>query len=422
MITFVVSHLLAMDRMVLPLVILFFHCVHGHPQTREIFYRRTTTPDPIQAFFSSCNPHTADCVREQNCASENILNVGRCSGIGQVCCKRENTAVVFPDYTTPRPVRTTATTTTARPRTTKPTTLKPTTTEEPFTGWLYEDCGVRQSTQLYNEDIRDSERDEFPWNVAIFSESVNSFGYMQNVFYCGGTLIDASVVITSANCESLKPNTKLSIAVGVWNLSNPDENWQIRKVVNIIKHPGFKLDSRISSIALLVLDDQVDFTPRINRICLPEPDIDLSQSMCFVTGWGGSEPAVRSRMKLVEMQRIKHGQCEAAVRKIVRGHYQLNPSFLCAREDLNNHICSFDVGSPLFCSIPGRENQFYQVGIFVWNQFVQQNPVCGDNVGTVNLFVDIQQFKKWIDDKMEENDRSSNIYTPQPLDDNDDNN
>ncbi|XP_001655704.2 serine protease 55 [Aedes aegypti] len=432
----VASNLSAMERLVLFLVLLFLQSVLGHPQERQMFYRKTTTQDPVSAFFSSCDLRTAHCVRSEDCRNGNILNEGRCSVIGHVCCKKENTAVVFPDHTSARPVITTtktatsSTTTTPRTRTTttKPKTKKPTrtttttTTEEPITGWLHADCGVRQSSTSHEIDMRDSERGEFPWNVEIFSKFENDFGFQQNVFHCGGTLIDDFVVVTSANCENLRSSTELFISAGVWNLNDLEDNRQIRKVAKIIKHPRFEQGSRIASIALLILDDQVDFSQRVNRICIPEVDTDFSTSMCFVTGWGGtpnSNQTIRPYMKVVEMQLLEHSMCTKDMRRTLP-KYELHESFQCANEESANHLCPFDVGSPLFCTIPGRQQQFYQVGIFVWNQFVHRNMACRDGYGVVNLFVKMQQFRHWIDKELEKLGRNRNIYIPQPEDDDED--
>ncbi|XP_065089037.1 inactive CLIP domain-containing serine protease A30-like [Ochlerotatus camptorhynchus] len=427
-----------MNRKTVPVVILLFCCVLGYPQNGVQIYYRKTTVDPIADFFSrSCDLRSATCVERGECGIENFSKA-ECTNKAQVCCLKqgdENSGtIVFPEassrnpaimttrrQTTTIPTRTTTTSTTT---TTTTSTTTTTTTEEPIDEWLTPDCGTQQSIGTGVTGIRDSNRGEFPWNVEIYSKNKNDFGIVQNVFLCGGTLIDSFIVLTSGNCVTSNNISNLYVDAGVWNVEDVDEKRQMRKVEKVIRHHQFQQTKRVSSLALLVLDDQVDFSRTVNRICLPEADTDFSESTCFLTGWGGTgenpSETIRPKMKVVDMDQLNHKDCQHQIRRTMHS-FALHESFQCAREESENHICPFDVGSPLICTIPGQDHQFYQAGIFVWNQHVSSNgnADCTNNSGVVNLFTNIQKFRRWIDTEMEKLERNIHIYRPQLNDESD---
>lgn len=197
----------------------------------------------------------------------------------------------------------------------------------------------------------------------------------------------------------------------------------MRKVENVIRHHQFQQTTRASSLALLILDDQVDFSPTVNRICLPEAGIDLTESTCFLTGWGGTgenpSETIRPKMKVVDMTSLNQKDCQDRIRRTMRS-FVLRDTFRCAHEESENHVCPFDVGSPLICTVPRQDNQFYQAGIFVWNHYVSSNGNEDCASGTVvNLFTNLQKFKTWIDTEMEKLDRNIEVYRPHSNDESD---
>ncbi|XP_055534956.1 inactive CLIP domain-containing serine protease A30-like [Wyeomyia smithii] len=301
--------------------------------------------------------------------------------------------------------RETTTTTTSAPVVT-------TTTEEPLDDdYSPPSCGVKQAQRdIYADDTNNADRGEFPWNVGVFTISKGFLGDDQHIFHCGGTVIDEFVILTAASCVR-GINEKLTIMAGFWNLADEQEKRQIRAVKKLIIHPKFVPTSKINDIALLLLDDKLDFAPRVNRVCLPDHTVDFRESNCFVTGWGAipaenSTEHIRPKMKLVRQYLVAHEQCEKQIKRSVLT-FQLSNVFQCAT---GVALCEFDVGSPLMCTVPGRENQFYQVGVFSYIP-----GTCNLGIGP-NVFTKVSVFRKWIDRNLEENQRSIYVYVPESED------
>ncbi|XP_058460638.1 phenoloxidase-activating factor 2-like [Malaya genurostris] len=379
--------------------------------------RRSTTPDPILSFFNQCNQGKGTCVSE--CKDSLRVDTEDCISMWHVCCnKEENDIVYFP--TRKPPATTAADSSTRKTPPAKQTT--PVTTTSPETSlaenWIPPDCGIRQSnTEVNSQPIEDTKRGEFPWNVGIFTMSTNSFGIEQSVFHCGGSLIDDFVVLTAASCVRKKKNSSLLVFAGVWDVTDELENRQIRKVSEIIIHPSFLPTSRIYDVALLVLEDKVDFTSTANRICLPDANVVFNDRYCLATGWGvtpmeKSSDQLSSIMKMVELQLVEHNDCEFRIRKALpyKTTFKLNEIFQCAGDEAGINLCTGDEGSPLFCTIPGRPRQFYQVGIYSWSR-----SQCGEKA-VPDVFTKISQIRTWIDGHMEAKQRNINVYVPQPDD------
>ncbi|XP_055631047.1 phenoloxidase-activating factor 2-like [Toxorhynchites rutilus septentrionalis] len=389
------------------LVCIYCYVVFALPQV----VRRPTTQDPISLFFNpQCNAGRGTCTRD--CKISNQVESDDCNGILAVCCMPDrNDGISFPTRPTYAPPL-------APTKSSQPTTTSTTTTEEPpDDGWFVPDCGVRQSrTDINSQSVEDAQRGEFPWNVGVFTISENEFGIEQNVFHCGGSLIDEFTVMTAASCVRRKNASSLFVFAGLLNIEDHQERRQVRKVSQIILHPSFKPSSKVYDIAILFLDDKVDFSRTVNRICLPDSSVDFANSYCLVTGWGVTPTdetvgrSVRPIMKVIELPLVDHKQCETKLRKIVSPNnvFQLKETFQCAGEEEGINVCPRDIGSPLVCTIPGRDRQFYQVGIFSWSE-----SMCGRRA-IPSAFTKVSHFRKWIDEHIESEGRLTIVYIPQP--------
>ncbi|XP_053686178.1 phenoloxidase-activating factor 2-like [Sabethes cyaneus] len=364
------------------LVIIINSIVLGTSQQGGNFYfgeRKTTTQDPVHIFFGQPEP-----------------------GGGEV---------YFPST---RPsIRVTPTV----PTTTIPTTTTgifsvTTTTEEPVDDdYVPPDCGTQQSElDIDEQDNKNANRNQFPWNVGIFTTGKNYFGTDQQIFHCGGTVIDEFVILTAAFCVRGKIAKNLLVIAGMWDINDVQDKRQVRKVRQIISHPKYVPTSTLNNIALLFLDDKLDYAPNVNRICLPDQRVDFNESNCFATGWGdksigNSAEQIRPIMKVLQQELVEHERCAKQIGG-ANPNFQLSRVFQCAVGDRGDALCKYDTGSPLMCKVPGREKQFYQVGIFSYT------PVeCSAWKGP-NVFIKVSYFRQWIDHHLEANQRNAYIYTP----------
>lgn len=147
--------------------------------------------------------------------------------------------------------------------------------EQVFTHYchtLLTECGKRspesirkrRNTRIVGGD--ESYPGKWPWLVAFH-------GGPAEVFFCAGVLISEWWVLTAAHCIGKKSNTTGWILnLGVTRRTSTPLFVRQRRVVKLIKHPGFQMsiDNYYSDdIALVLLDEKVDFDEFLRPVCLP---------------------------------------------------------------------------------------------------------------------------------------------------------
>ena len=110
---------------------------------------------------------------------------------------------------------------------------------------------------------------EYPWQVAILKKE-----QYDNVYVCGGSLIDASHILTAAHCIKQYRPEELRIRLGEWDVNNDSEFYPNIEMdsLSINIHPEFYSGNLYNDIAIIKIDGFVDFqrNPHISPICLPD--------------------------------------------------------------------------------------------------------------------------------------------------------
>ncbi|XP_069131728.1 chymotrypsin B-like isoform X2 [Argopecten irradians] len=194
----------------------------------------------------------------------------------------------------------------------------------------------------------------WPWHVSI---------KYRGRFRCGGTLLNANTVLTAAHCISDKRPRRYRITAGDYNRRNPEphRSEQAIRAKKIFIHERYNIKTLINDVAILKLRKPVQFGTYIQPIGLAKTTTNLSQSTCYITGWGMRIDKDVSSMADVLQQTIvtliSNEECD----KGVRG--KVTEDMICT-EDPNRATCYGDSGGPLQCKI--KSGKWVQVGITSW--------------------------------------------------------
>lgn len=151
---------------------------------------------------------------------------------------------------------------------------------------------IFQKPPYFRKDIIVS-RGEWPWMAAIYVNNLTSLS-----FQCGGTLISANVVISSAHCfhmykRKLTANEVL-VFLGRHNLKSWNEDGSLAAPCDdIFIHPGYdsNLKNYDADIAVIVLKNDVSFSKYIRPACMWSGPTSLDYVVGergTIIGWGHS--------------------------------------------------------------------------------------------------------------------------------------
>nr|XP_036672012.1 uncharacterized protein LOC108011308 isoform X1 [Drosophila suzukii] len=257
-------------------------------------------------------------------------------------------------------------------------------------------CGVRNAAGITGRIKNpvyvdgDSEFGEYPWHVAILKKDPK-----ESIYACGGTLIDAQHIISAAHCIKSQNGFDLRVRLGEWDVNHDVEFFPYieRDVVSVHIHPEYYAGTLDNDLAVLKLDQPVDFTknPHISPACLPDKYSDFTGARCWTTGWGkdafGEHGKYQNILKEVDVPILSHQQCEQQLRNTRLGYsYKLNPGFVCAGGEEGKDACKGDGGGPLVCD---RNGAMHVVGVVSWGIG------CGQ-VNVPGVYVKVSAYLPWI--------------------------
>ena len=132
---------------------------------------------------------------------------------------------------------------------------------------------------------------------------------------CGGSVIETNLVLTAAHCMKFWQFHPMRVVFGS---SNPsfDGPYRIeRNIANVSIHPLYNAGKSYYDVAVLVLDEELDFNDRVNKVCLPTKATDdgshRNGHSATLTGWGESEPGsgATSELRQAKMEIFDEQYC-----------------------------------------------------------------------------------------------------------------
>uniref|UniRef100_A0A147BCW0 Putative trypsin-like serine protease n=1 Tax=Ixodes ricinus TaxID=34613 RepID=A0A147BCW0_IXORI len=243
----------------------------------------------------------------------------------------------------------------------------------------------------------------YPFAVAVYRDRVS----IRN-FWCGGTLITKTVVLSAAHCffGTLNDTTYLARIGGVNISEGSNDSFVQRNVVSVHVHPDYNERQHYADVALLLLDRsgrQSDLKRPF--ACLPDAvDAEPDTGQAVVLGWGHDVFGGRLQTHLQEARvpLVANDLCNEAYRSLASYEREfprgISGDFICAGNVTDGGVdaCQQDSGGPLVTNSTRDGRNFFEVvGI------VSFGVGCG-TAQYPGVYAKVATFRDWILNKMVE--------------------
>lgn len=217
-----------------------------------------------------------------------------------------------------------------------------------------------------------------PWQVAIF---------IDDKYFCGGSLISADWVLTAAHCADNATFFDLMFGAHNVRLNSTDEPTRVEmRSTEYTIHPNWGSVLIRNDVALIKLPQPIAFNDVISPICLaPSTEPSHAGDPLHVSGWGKPSDAatgISPVLREVGVTGITNAECQAAYSALT-----VTASNICVSTVGGKSSCNGDSGGPLSFVNNGVYNQ---VGIV---SFGSKN---GCEIEVPAAFARVSSFISWI--------------------------
>ncbi|XP_033096152.1 mannan-binding lectin serine protease 1-like [Anneissia japonica] len=244
----------------------------------------------------------------------------------------------------------------------------------------------------------------WPWQ-ALLKITRSKFSVSKSM--CGGVLINEQWVITAAHClndtaqergRAILPITSLQIFLGTNDIT-ADDSFEVYPE-KIIAHPDFDIIAFDADIALVKLNQSVQFSPMVRPVCLPEQSTnvsndnndnidhgDLPSRKGVVIGWGkqASDRGTSNYLREVYVPLVSRQKCRSVYRPL---EYPITENMVCAGERRGGKdACEGDSGGPFM--FRNYDLAYFAYGLVSWGNG------CGKE-GYYGVYTRVDKYVNWI--------------------------
>ncbi|XP_017005930.3 trypsin-1 [Drosophila takahashii] len=270
--------------------------------------------------------------------------------------------------TTPAP--SSSTTTTRRATTPAPPTLNPTRNCSDCV------CGIA-NIQKRIVGGQETEVHQYPWVAMLL------YG---GRFYCAASLLNDQFLLTASHCVYGFRKERISVRLLEHDRKMSHMQKIDRKVAEVITHPKYNARNYDNDIAIIKLDEPVEFNEILHPVCMPTPGRSFKGENGIVTGWGALKVGGPTSDTLQEVQVPILSQDEC--RKSRYGN-KITDNMLCGGYDEGGKdSCQGDSGGPLHIVASGtREHQI--AGVVSWGEGCAK-------AGYPGVYARVNRYGTWI--------------------------